>query len=70
MSRRAGQENDDKVLNLVTEARPSQPNKSRVDPGSRVLRTTNPYDLSCCADADSKRTHMVSREFIAGCRCG
>lgn len=67
-----GQENRDKVLNLVTETRPSQPNKSvrrimsiqeiaiYVQPTHTICRV-----VLCCADTDSKRPHMASRKFIA-----
>lgn len=67
-----GQENRDKVLNLVTETRPSQPNKSvrrivSIQEIAIYVQATHTIRrvVLCCADADSRRTHMASRKFIA-----
>ncbi len=61
-----GQENRDKVLNLVTETQPSQPNKSvrsiasiqeiaiYVQPTHTIRRV-----VLCCADTDSKRSEPI-----------
>lgn len=65
-----GQENRDKVLNLVTETRPSQPNKSvrrvvLIQEIAIYLQPTHTIRRVVCADTDSKRIHMASRKFIA-----
>jgi hypothetical protein len=66
-----GQENRDKVLNLVTETQPSQPNKSvrsiasiqaiaiYVQPTHTIRRVVLCCVVLCCADTDSKRSEPI-----------
>ncbi|RAR36573.1 hypothetical protein DP092_09985 [Pseudomonas sp. MDMC224] len=61
-----GQENRDKVLNLVTETQPSQPNKSvrsivSIQEIAIYVQPTHTIRcvVLCCADTDSKRSEPI-----------